>query len=38
VDWRELLLKAGIEEPPGRDAVLRDIAERPYNKPKKKKR
>ena len=36
MNWRELLAKAGIPEPPGRDAVLAEIAANPYRKSKKK--
>jgi hypothetical protein len=32
VNWREILEKAGIPEPPGRDAVLAQIKAKPYLK------
>jgi hypothetical protein len=38
VNWRELLAKAGIPEPPGRDEILAKIKAKPYAKLGKKKK
>ncbi len=36
MEWTELLVRGGIQEPPGRLDVLDDIATNPYLKPVKK--
>ena len=38
LNWTQILEKNKIPEPPGRPEVIRDIEQRPYKKPIKKKK
>ena len=38
LDWTQILKDADIPEPPGRPEVIRDIEQRPYKKPVRKKK